>query len=141
MNMDDLQLALDRYGSDFARWPAAERAQAEAIFAANAHAATLLATARRLDRAITAAMEPMALDAAFVGRIVAHVGERAHHDVAVRATPRLFAWAGVAVVAFLITGFAAGLALPASQGEDAFAGLMFGNSDTASDTADAGNVL
>ena len=135
--MGDLQLALDRYGSDFARWPAAERAEAEAHFAANPHAATLLATARRLDRAVASTMTPMNLDAAFVGRIVAHVGERAHHDVAVRATPRLFAWAGAAVVAFLVTGFAAGLALPATQGEDAFAGLMFGSSASADTVGDA----
>lgn len=137
MNIGDLQLALDRYGSDFARWPAAKRAEAEAIFAANPHAATLLATARRLDRALAATMAPMELDAAFVGHIVAHVGERAHHDVAVRPTPRLFAWAGAAVVAFLITGFAAGLALPASEGEDAFAGLMFGSSASADTVGDA----
>ncbi len=144
MNMGDLQLALDRYGSDFARWPAAERGEAEAMFAANPHAATLLATARRLDRAVEAAMTPMDLDSAFVGRIVAHVGERAHHDVAVRPTPRLFAWAGAAVFAFLITGFAAGLALPASQGEDVFAGLMFGSSastDAVDAVTDTGSLL
>ncbi len=140
MTMDERQLSRDRYGSDFQRWPAAERAEAEAIFAQNPHAATLLATARRVDRAVATAMTPMPLDSAFVGRIVAHVGERAHHDVAVRPTPRLFAWAGAAVVAFLVTGFAAGLALPATPGEDAFAGLMFG-SPTESTTTDGGSLL
>jgi hypothetical protein len=140
MTMGDLQLALDRYGSDFARWPVAERAGAEAIFARNPHAATLLATARRLDRAIAAAMEPMPLDSALVGRIVAHIGEGAHQDVTVKATPRLYAWAGVAMAVFLITGFAAGLALPASQGEDAFAGIMFGSVDSTA-TTDSGSLL
>ncbi len=139
--MGDLQLALDRYGSDFARWPSAERAEAEAIFATNPHAATLLATSRRLDLAIAAAMQPMPLDAAFVGRIVAHIGERTHHDVAVKATPRLYAWAGAAMAVFLITGFAAGLALPTSQGEDAFAGLMFGSVDNDTTATDTGSLL
>jgi hypothetical protein len=41
------------------------------------------------------------------------------------------------VVAFLVTGFAAGLALPASQGEDAFAGLMFGSGAGADSVVDA----
>ncbi len=140
MTMGDLQLSLDRYGSDFARWPTAERAQAEAIFAANPHAATLLATARRLDRARAATMKPMELDAAFVGRVVTHVGERAHHDVAVQPTPRFAAWVGVVAVAFLVTGFAAGLALPASQDDDAFASLMFGGPGDSAAT-DSGSVL
>jgi hypothetical protein len=139
--MGDVQQALDRYGSDFARWPAAERAEAEAIFARNPHAATLLATQRRLDRAIAATMQPMPVDAAFVGRIVTHIGESGQHDVAVKATPRLFAWVGAAMVVFLVGGFAAGIALPANQDEDAFAGLMFGGSDSSAATTDSGSLL
>jgi hypothetical protein len=143
MTMGELQIALDRYGSDLARWPAAERADAEAIFAQNPHAATLLATQRRLDAAITAIMTPMPVDAATVGRIVAHVGERAHHDVAVKATPRLFAWVGAAVVMFLVSGFAAGVALPTTtaQSDDSYASLMFGGLDDSTTATDSGSVL
>ncbi len=48
------------------------------------------------------------------------------------------------MVAFLVTGYAVGLALPASQDEDAIAGLMFGDSATSTDsgsTADSGSLL
>jgi hypothetical protein len=45
------------------------------------------------------------------------------------------------MVAFLVTGYAVGLALPQSQGEDAFAGLLFGNSSTSDTASDSGSVL
>jgi anti-sigma factor RsiW len=141
--MGEMQTALDRYGSDLVRWPAAERAQAEAILATNPHAATLLATQRRLDRAIATLMEPMPVDAALIGRIAAHVGERAHHDVAVKATPRLFAWVSAAMVMFLVGGFAAGVTLPASasQSDDSYASLMFGGLADSATATDSGSVL
>jgi hypothetical protein len=140
--MGDLQLALDRYGSDFARWPAAERAEAEAIFAVNPHAATLLATQRRLDRVIAAAMAPIPVDAALVGRIVARAGERPHHDVTVRATPRFVAWVSAAMVTFLVGGYTAGVAMPATQTDDSYASLMFGGIvDTSASATDSGSVL
>ena len=142
MRIEHLQAALDRYGGDLARWPAAERAEAEALVASDAKAAALVAAARRLDGALAEAMRPMPVDAALIGRIVAGIGATGHHDVAVRPTRRLFAWAGAAMVAFLVTGYAVGLALPASQGEDAFAGLMFGNSTSSDASAsDSGSAL
>ena len=118
MRIEQLQDALDRYGGDRARWPAPVRAEAEALIASDPRAAALIAVAQRIDGAVAEAMRPMAADAAFIGRIVAGMGDGAHHGVSVRPTPRLFAWAGAAVVAFLVTGYAVGLALPASQGED-----------------------
>jgi len=142
MMKEQLEEGLDRYGGDLTRWPAALRAEAEALTARDAGAARLVAAAARLDDTLAEAMRPMPVDAALIGRIVAHIGDGFHHDVAVRPTGRLVAWAGAAMVAFLVTGYAAGVALPASQGEDAFAGLMFGNSasSTATDT-DSGSVL
>jgi hypothetical protein len=139
--MGDLQTALDRYGSDFARWPSAERAEAEAMFASNPHAASLLATQRRIDRAISAAMQPMPVEAAFVGRIAAHIGERAHHDVPIRTTPRFYAWAGAAMVMFLVGGFAAGVALPTTQTDDSYASLMFGTLSDSTTATDTGSLL
>lgn len=142
MRIEQLQAALDRYGGDLARWPAAERREAETLMARDTQAAATVAAAQRLDGMLAEAMTPMAVDSALIGRIVAGLGHRAAPERSVRATPRLIAWAGAAMVVFLVTGYAAGLALPISQGEDAFAGLMFGNSDTGdSASADTGSVL
>ena len=43
------------------------------------------------------------------------------------------------MVVFLVAGFAAGVAIPANQGEDTLAGLMFGSSGTS--TSDMESVL
>jgi hypothetical protein len=144
MKIDELEQGLDRYGGDLTHWPPALRAEAEAMAAGDRTAAAILGVAARLDGALARAMQPMGLDAAFMGRIVAGLGNGIYHDVAVRPTRRLIAWAGAAVVAFLVTGYAVGLALPVSQGEDAFASLMFGDSTSSSDTSaatDSGSVL
>ena len=46
------------------------------------------------------------------------------------------AWAGAAMIAFLSAGYVAGVMLPASEGEDTFAGLMFGSRDYIEQSAD-----
>ena len=139
MRIEQLEEALDRYGGDLDRFPAALRAEAEALIAADAGAARIAADAARLDGVLAEAVRPMAVDAALIGRIVAGVRGDAEPELRLRPTRRLAAVAGAAMVAFLATGYAVGLALPASQGEDAFAGLIFGNSSTS--TSDAGDVL
>lgn len=141
MNIEQLEQALDRYGGDLTRWPAALRADAEALAANSAEATKLIAAASKLDSALAEAMRPMPMDAALIGRIVSGIGGAGHHDLAVRPTRRLVAWVGAATVAFLVTGYAVGIALPASQDEDAFAGLMFGNSSTATTDNNSGSVL
>lgn len=142
MNIQNLQEALDRYGGDLRRWPEAMRSEAEAFAANDANAARLLAMAARLDNVLAEAMRPMPVDAAMIGRIVSHLGDASPHDFSVQPTRRLAAWAGAAMVALLVTGYAVGLALPASEGEDAFAGLIFGDSGTAAVTdSDSGSVL
>ena len=142
MRIEQLEQALDRYGGNLERWPAALAAEATTLIAANADAARLAAQAGRLDGLLVEAVRPIAVDAVLIGRILAGIDNGAHHDVPLRATPRLVAWAGAAMIAFLTAGYVVGLALPASQGEDALAGLMFGNSQAASDTAsDSGSVL
>lgn len=142
MRVEHLEAGLDHYGGDLSRWPAEHRAEAEALAATEPKAAALIAAARRLDRALADLMQPMAVDAALIGRIVGSIAAGAHHDVTVRPTRRLVAWAGAAMVALLVSGYAAGIAIPQSQGEDAFAGLIFGNSDTSdSASTDSGSVL
>lgn len=141
MNIEQLEQALDRCGGDLARWPAALRAEAEMIAASDPRAAELIDALSKLDGALAEAMRPMSMDAALIGRIVSGIGTMDHHDLIVRPTRRLVAWAGAVTVAFLVTGYAVGIALPASQGEDAFAGLMFGNSAATTIDSDSGSVL
>ena len=139
MNMEQFEDMVSRHGADLARWPLAERAAAEALIATDNHAASLHAQAKRLDALIGEAARPVALDSAAIGRIMAGVGNGQHHDLTLQPTRRLMAWAGAAMAVFLVAGFAAGVALPASQGEDTLAGLMFGASSVA--TGDTGSVL
>jgi hypothetical protein len=142
MTIDEFGKALDRYGGDLDRWPQALRAGAEALTARDADAAEILARAARLDGLLSEAVQPRPVDAALIGRIVAGIDNGAHHEPVLRPTPRLAAWAGAATIAFLSTGYAAGLMVPASQAEDTLAGLMFGSGwTTDSDTADAGSLL
>lgn len=54
MDMQRLEVLLDAYGADPARWPAAERAAALALLAADPAAQAWLEQARRLDRALDA---------------------------------------------------------------------------------------
>jgi hypothetical protein len=142
MTIDELGKALDRYGGDLGRWPDALRGEAEALTARDATAASVLAQAARLDGLLADSVQPMPVDAALIGRIVAGIDDGVHREIALRPTPRLAAWAGVAMLAFLSAGYAAGLMLPASEGEDTFAGLMFGSGwTTESETTGAGSLL
>jgi hypothetical protein len=142
MRIDEFERALDRYGGDVAKWPDGPRAEAEALMASNADAAAHAARAARLDGLLSETVRPTPVDAALIGKIVAGLDNGARPGVMLHPTPRLAAWAGAAMIAFLSAGYAAGLMLPASQGEDTFAGLMFGSGfATDSETADAGSVL
>ena len=130
-------MALDRYGGDLTKWPAKLRAEAAVLIARDPEAA------RALDATLTEAMQPIPVDAAFLGKIMAHVGEAPHHDVPVRATPRFAAWAGAAMFAFLVTGYAVGATLPdgMTQDDDApLAGLLIGSDTGSGDTGDVATV-
>ncbi len=139
MNLERFEETLGRLGGNLTRWPAAERAEAEALIAAEPQAAKLHAEVTRLDTLIGAAAAPVAMDAAAMGRIMAGIDRHRHRDLTLQPTRRLFAWASAAMVVFLVAGFAAGVAIPANQGEDTLAGLMFGSSATS--TSDQGSVL
>jgi hypothetical protein len=141
MSIDQLEQALDRYGGDFGRWPPATRLEAEALIARDPAAAKIAAHAARLDGILSDALKPLPVDAALLGRILAGIGN-GHPAAGMRLTPRLAAWACAAMIAFLSAGYLAGVLLPASEGEDALAGLMFGGgwiSET--ETIGAGDVL
>lgn len=125
MRIEELEQALDRYGGDPARWPADVREAALKLIADDRQAAALVDAQDRLDAALAETVQPVAVDAALLGRIASGMHG---HDVALRPTRRFAAFAAVAMTAFLVTGYAIGLALPTSQGEDTIAGLMFGNS-------------
>ena len=139
MNLERFEETLSRLGGDLRRWPAPERTSAEALIAAEPRAAKLQAQAAELDVLLGAAVAPARMDAAAIGRIVAGIDQGEHHDLTLQPTRRLFAWTSAAMVALLVAGFAAGVAMPTSQGEDTLAGLMFGSS--VSTTDDSGSVL
>jgi len=139
MSLERFEETLSRLGANLTQWPTAERAEAEALIAADPRAAKLHDQATRLDTLIGAAVTPVAMDSAAIGRIMAGIDHRRHHDLTLQPTRRLFAWASAAMVVFLVAGFAAGAAIPVNQGEDTLAGLMFGSSGTS--TSDTGSVL
>ena len=136
MNNVELERAVDRYGGDLDKWPAVERAAAEALARSEPRAARTLADGARLDALLAEAVRTVGVDAALVGRIVAGAAGGRHRDVTVRPTGRLAAWAGVAMAAFLVVGFVIGLAVPDTSGDDAYARLMLGTGATL-----AGDVL
>jgi hypothetical protein len=140
MNLERFEETLSRLGGNLTRWPERERSEAQALIAAEPEAATLHRQTAALDALIGAAMAPVTMDAAAIGRVIAGIDHDRHRDVTLQPTRRLFAWASAAMVVFLVAGFAAGAALPSNQGEDTLAGLVFGSSAT-SYTADSGSVL
>ena len=70
MNIDRFKVLLDGYGAEPARWPATERAAAEAFARTSPEAALLIAAARALDRTLECmptaapALDPVAVAAA-----------------------------------------------------------------------------
>lgn len=134
MRIEELTQAIDRHGGDIGHWPADLRVGAEGLIARDEIAARLVADAGRLDATLAEAVTPVSVDAALIGRIISAIGSGTHADPALHPTPRLAAWVGAAMIAFLSSGYAVGLALPTSEGEDTFAGLMFGGDLTAEDT-------
>lgn len=132
MRRDEFLSALDRYGGNLAAWPDDQRAAAGDLVERDADAAAELRRMQTIERAIAEATRPAAADATLIGRTLATAtGGRpaaAGGEIALRPTPRLAALAGAATAAWLAIGFVAGLALPLDTGEDAYAGLIFGES-------------
>lgn len=142
MNMEQFEHALDRYGSDVSRWPPALRTEAARLVASDDGAGRRAAAAQQLEATLADAVKPMPVDAALIGRIMAGIDGGARPDVGLHATPRLAAWVGAAMIAFLSAGYVAGTLLPASDGEDTFASIMFGSAwVTDAETVDTGSLL
>ena len=140
MTMNEFEHALDRYGGDLKRWPETERSAAEALIATDAGAARLLAQEGRVDTVLRKLAQETPADAAMVGRMVALIEKNGRHaERPLRPTRRLAALAGAAMAASLVIGFVAGVAVPASDGEDTLAGLMFGASSAS--VSDSEGVL
>ncbi len=138
MTYDEFEQALDRYGGNLERWPAAARAGARALADKDASAARLLAQAERLDALLAETARPVALDAASLGGIIAGIRTDRHREIAVKPTRRLAAWSGAAMAAFLAIGFVIGLAMPETQDDASLAGLVFGTGTTTVDTSSGG---
>lgn len=72
MTESDFEAALDRWGGDLDRWPAAAAAEARALIATDPRAAAALTAARRLDDHL-AALETHRAPAGLAARIQARV--------------------------------------------------------------------
>jgi hypothetical protein len=142
MTHEQFEQALDRYGGDLGRWPAAMRAEAKALADKDAAAARMLAEAARLDALLSEVVGPTSVDSAAIGAIIAGIRGDRHREITVRPTRRLAAWSGAAMAAFLALGFVLGLAIPQTQDDAALAGLAFGTSTTTTfDTIDTSGGL
>jgi hypothetical protein len=129
MNVQEFEAALDRHGADLARWPEALRAGAADLLREDAEAARLLAAAERVAHLLGEAVEPIPVDAALVGRIIAgvQVPGRTEGELRLRPTRRLVAFASAAMLIALTIGFTAGYLIPTDEGDDAVAALVFGD--------------
>ncbi len=126
MKLERLTEILAAYGADPARWPATERAAAEAPLAASAAARAALADTRGLDRLLDALPRPVsALDA---GVVAARAIARSQSLGAGRAAaprpgwlwlaPSLAGLAGAAVIGFFIGWTEIDAAVAASHDTD-----------------------
>ena len=124
MTRDQLNAALDRYGSDLSCWPESLGKDARALMTADAPAAADWEIARRLDDLLAELAGPETVDSALIGRILSR--ERTRNDeIVLRPTARLAGWASATVAATLIVGFAVGALLPVDDSSDAIAALLF----------------
>jgi len=113
----DFAAALDRWGGDLARWPAATAAEARALIAISPRAAAALTAARRLDDHL-AALEPHRAPAELAARIRAQVSrEPAAGRSPAAVLDRLLGWLGASGwrpaalgLLLLAAGYLAGLA-------------------------------
>jgi hypothetical protein len=119
---------LDRYGGDFRRWPAALRAEAEALAAEDPEAAATLSAAVRLDRSLADLARPIPLSSAEIGGLLARAGGTTDAP-AFRLTGRLATVSAAVLAICLAAGFAAGLAVAPENSDMALAALIFGGGD------------
>jgi hypothetical protein len=127
MTREQFLAALDRYGGDLQRWPPSLRGEAAAIVARDAKAAAALDRQVRLDVLLAGALAPEPVDAALIGKILAR--RQSAEGRSLQPTGRAIGWVSAALAAMLFIGFAVGAYLPADDGSDLYAALIFGGSD------------
>jgi hypothetical protein len=129
MTREEFLAALDRYGGDLGSWPSSLRGDAATLAARDAEAAAALDRQARLDVLLGAALTPEPVDAALIGRIVAH--RRTADGERLQPTRRAIGWVSAAIAATLLIGFIAGANVPAAadDGSELYAALIFGGSD------------
>lgn len=112
MTIEEFERLLLAQGADPARWPAQDRAAAEALLARDEAARTLLAEAERFDATLAAAVAAPAAGGALANRILTAIdGEEGKEREF--GLGRLLAWAGSSAAAALIAGFVLGQSLTA----------------------------
>jgi len=114
MTLERLNTILEAYGASPARWPAEERAAAEAMIAASDEARMAFAEAARLDAMLDRATPPPPADR--LGWRLRGIGPRPEQIVVTATRPRT-SWMGslaraAAVVLAVAGGIAIGTALP-----------------------------
>lgn len=138
MNLERIKTLVEAYGANPARWPAGDRAVAEAFLKATPEARTWLEDAAALDRLLDAA-ETQMVTRALEDRILAHLPEQraARAGVLARLADLLpGGWAPASALACsLALGLAVGATLPeiAGLGDPQAADpalLAFGDLDT-----------
>jgi anti-sigma factor RsiW len=120
MTREEFESLLLAQGADLARWPAAERAAAEALLARDPAARDLLEEAARLDALIFGAVQSPAGGGALATRILARLDDDAPRE-RVFGLGKLAAWAGSAAAAALVAGYFYG---QSAGGADATRGLL-----------------
>lgn len=144
----DLEMLIDRYGSDPHAWPRGTSDSVNTLVAQDPRARMLLKVTRSLDEDLAAIAAPAPADAALVGRVLQTVRERQRNDImswSTLFTPvRMAAFAGAAVGCIAL-GATLGLVIDntstqsyASQGEEVALlvlgvgedGTVFGDGDS-----------
>jgi hypothetical protein len=86
MTLEELELLLDRYGADLARWPADSAAAAKRLIADSSAARAALAESSALDELLDDALPAATLS---TGAVRSRILETVTEDT---ATPSLFGW-------------------------------------------------
>lgn len=132
MDRERFEQIVAAYGAEPRRWPADERAAAEAFATAHADAATLLAEARATDALLEAAQDAAAPSDLLAARILKRAPV-----AAAPITWRPFAALVACAVLGLALGFGGALMAPRASSADAALNAAFG--DSWSDHAESGS--
>jgi hypothetical protein len=120
MKIEEFETLLLAHGASLERWPAAERARAEALLAREPAALALLEEAQRLDTLVAAAAEVPGGSGALAARILAGLDGGSPPE-RVFGLGRLLAWATSTAAIALVAGFFYG---QSTSGLDVTRGLL-----------------